>query len=188
MDKEISTKKTVTKESQKTALHYMKTLVGVARESFLILDSKLMVISANPVFYQNFHVTPEQTENKFIYDLGNGQWNIPELKKLLEDILPNKKVVKDYGVVHKFPTIGTKKMQLNARQIDTAQLIILAIEDITKEEELEKRLAMHTQDLEAKVVERTAQIKTKVKELEQINRSMVGRELKMVELKKEIAD
>ena len=80
------TKKVGSKESQELALHYMKTLVEVARESFLILDSRLRVVSANPTFYQNFQVSPEQTENVFLYELGNGQWNIPLLKNLLEEI------------------------------------------------------------------------------------------------------
>jgi hypothetical protein len=83
------------KESQELALHYMKTLVEVARESFLILDSNLRVVCANPTFYENFRVSPEQTENVFLYELGNGQWDIPILKSLLEEILPQKKVVKE---------------------------------------------------------------------------------------------
>jgi len=174
------------KESKELALHYMATLVDVARESFLILDSDLRVISANPTFYRVFRVTLRQTENKLLYDLGNGQWNIPELKKLMEEILPKKKVVKDYEVKHVFEAIGEKTMLLNARQIDTVQLIILAIEDITEKEELEGKLAEYAKGLEVKITERTRELATKIKELESINKSMVGRELKMIELKKEI--
>src|SRR3989338_3373264 len=125
-------------ESKKLALHYMQTLVDVARESFLILDSDLRVISANPVFYSDFQVSPEQTENILLYELGNGQWNIPELKDLLEEILPDKKVVKNYQVTHVFESIGKKTIVLNARQIDTVQLIVLAMEDITKKSNLEQ--------------------------------------------------
>lgn len=175
-----------TNESKKTALHYMQTLVEVARESFLILDADLRVISANPVFYQNFKVLPEQTENVLLYELGNGQWNIPELKNLMEQILPDKKTVKDYEVTHVFETIGEKTIVLNARQIDTVQLIILAMEDITVRKELEDKLAEHTKGLEIQVAERTAELEKRVKELEGLNKTMVGRELKMVELKKEI--
>ena len=176
------------KESRELALHYIETLVDVARESFLILDAKFQVISANPVFYQTFQVLEEKTVNTSLYDLGNGQWNIPELKDFLEDILPNKKAMRDYEVRHVFETIGEKTMVLNARQIDSVQLIILAIEDVTDKKNLEEKLAECAKGLEVKVAERTHDIATRVKELEALNKTMVGRELKMVELKKEIAD
>lgn len=173
-------------ESKKVALHYMETLVEVARESFLILDANLKVISANPIFYETFLVSQKQTQNKFIYDLGNGQWDIAELKDLLEKILPEKKVVKNYEVRHTFEKIGEKTMQLNARQIDAVALIIIAIEDITPRKQLENKLAEHTKGLEKQVTVRTAELSSRVKELEKLNKMMVGRELKMMELKKEI--
>lgn len=176
------------KESKELALHYMETLVDVARESFLILDADLRVISANPIFYQTFRVTPEQTIAKFLYELGNGQWDIPELKQLLEEILPSKKVVKDYQVTHVFETIGKKTIVLNARQIDTVQLIILAMEDMTDKNILEKKLAEFAKEQEVKIAERTEELAGKVKDLETLNKTMVGRELKMVELKKEIEE
>ncbi len=141
------------KESKKIALHYMKTLVDVAREPFLILDADLKVLSANPIFYQTFEVAPLETEGEFIYKLGNGQWDIPELKKLLEEVLPQKKDVRDYDVTHVFETIGKKTMLLNAGQIDEVQLIILAIEDITMTEEFYGKIAEYTKELEAKISE-----------------------------------
>ncbi len=174
------------KESKELALHYMKTLVEVARESFLILDHNLRVISANPTFYRTFVVTPEQTENKLLYELGNGQWNIPELRSLLEEILPHKKVVKDYEVEHKFESIGEKTILLNARQIDSVQLIILAMEDVTGKKSLEEKLADYTKGLEKKVIERTKELNDRINELERMNKVMVGRELKMIELKAEL--
>lgn len=179
-------KKNELKESKELALHYMQTLVDVARESFLILDHDLRVISANPTFYEVFQVFPKETEGRLLYDLGNKQWNIPELKKLLEEILPYKKIVKDYEVTHNFESIGEKTMRLNSRQIDQVQLIILAIEDVTKEENLGKKLAEYAKGLETKITDRTRELADKVKDLELINKSMIGRELKMVELKEEI--
>ncbi len=175
-------------KSKELALHYMKTLVEVARESFLILDANLKVISANSIFYQNFQVTPAETENKSILNLGNGQWDIPELKILLEKILPEKKVVKDYVVSHLFEQIGQKTIVLNARQIDSVQLIILAMEDISAKDNDSKKLVQTAKDLSATVVDRTNELNNQIKTLEILNKSMIDRELKMVELKKEIED
>ena len=164
----------------------MQTLVDIARESFIILDPDMRVISANPVFYQCFQVKRAQTEKILLYELGNGQWNIPELKGLLKKILPEKKVVKDYVVTHVFEGIGKKTIQLNARQIDSVQLIILAMEDVTVRMKLEEQLAQTVKNLELKVAEQTRELTDRVKELENTNASMVGREVKMVQLKKEI--
>ena len=184
--KHKAAKASTSKNQRRLALHYMETLVEVAREPFLILDEKLRVVSASPIFYKNFGVTPKETKDEFVYELGNGQWNILELKKLLEDILPKEKAVKNYEVTHVFEKIGKKTMLLNAGQIDTVQLIILAIEDITEKKNLEAKLADYARKLEATVAKRTKELASRVGELEALNKSMIGRELKMVELKKEI--
>jgi chemotaxis protein methyltransferase CheR len=173
-------------ESRKLALAHMQMLVEMARESFLILDSSLRVIVANPIFYERFHVLARQTENVFLYDLGNGQWNIPGLRKLLEEILPEKKIVKDYEVEHIFELIGKKTILLNARRLDSVKLIILAMEDITERKDVERKLADYTRGLEDIVAERTGRLAERIKELENLNQTMINRELKMVELKKEI--
>jgi PAS domain-containing protein len=175
-------------ESKKLALHYMKTLIDVAQESFLILGADLKVLSANPTFYQAFQVSPEDTEGKPVYALGNGQWDIPELRNLMGSILPKKKIITNYEVTHVFETVGKKTMLLSARQIDAVQLIILAIEDITTRKELENKLAENAQELEIRVAKRTAELDDRVKDLETLNKTMVGRELKMIELKKEVDD
>jgi len=165
---------------------YIRALIETIRGPFLILDSKLRVMEANETFYTVFRVGVEETKKELVYELGNGQWNIPTLKKLLEEILPEKKIVRDYEVEHNFPIIGTKVMLLNANQVDSMELILLAFEDITVERRLEKKLTEYTRGLEAKVAQRTEQLAERVKELEELNQSMVGREVKMVELKKEM--
>ncbi|MDD5750616.1 MAG: PAS domain-containing protein [Candidatus Pacebacteria bacterium] len=173
-------------DSKQLALYYMNTLVDVARESFLILDADFRVLSANPTFYRSFLVSPARTENRPVYELGNGQWNIPKLMSLLRKVLPNKKVIENYEVTHIFPKIGKRTMLLNARQVDKVQLIILAIEDVTERKQLEEERTKYTEDLEVKVFERTKELSERLRELESLNKTMVGRELKMVELKKQI--
>jgi two-component system CheB/CheR fusion protein len=109
-------------------------LIETAREAILILDHKLQVISANLTFYRNFEVAREETQNRPIYDLGNGQWNIPRLRELLENILPNNGQVQDFEVTHDFPHLGSRRMMLNARRIEPQpgqKLILLYIEDVT---------------------------------------------------------
>lgn len=169
---------------------YIKTVVDTLRESFLILDKDLRIISANRTFYQTFKVTKEETENELVYNIGNGQWNIPKLKILLEDILPKNSYFDDFKVEHDFPKIGFKIMMLNARRIYTAgkqkPIMLLAIEDITKQRQLEDQLKEYTKKLTLEVANRTAELEARVKELERVNKIMIGREIKMIELKNEL--
>jgi two-component system, chemotaxis family, CheB/CheR fusion protein len=115
--------------------NYSEAIVETMREPLIVLDERLQVRTANQAFYEKFQVTPEETENKFIYDLGNRQWNIPALRKLLEDLLPRNDKFQDFEVEHAFDHIGQRTMLLNARRLEQkdrrAQLILLAIEDIT---------------------------------------------------------
>ena len=104
-------------------------------EAFLALDRELRVVKANEAFYEKFQVTREETEGRFIYDLGEGQWDIPRLRNLLEDVLPNQSRIRNFSVEHVFPRLGPRKMLLNARRLDgnesAKELILLAIEDVT---------------------------------------------------------
>lgn len=118
------------------AREYAEAIVETVREPLLVLDANLHVKSANKAFFQTFLVSPEETADKIIFDLGNGQWNIPTLRVLLEDILCKETVFEGFEVVHDFPTVGFKKMLVNARRIvgthNQTNLILMAIEDITK--------------------------------------------------------
>ena len=115
------------------------------REPLVTLDASLHVVRANRSFYKTFRVTPAATEGTFIYDLGNRQWDIPELRRLLEEILPRDTVVSDYEVEHTFEGLGRRTMRLNASLVLRATakdpLILLAIEDVTAAKELERTRA-----------------------------------------------
>jgi nitrogen-specific signal transduction histidine kinase len=177
-------------ELWKVAWTYIKTVVDTVREPFLILDKDLLVLSANRTFYLIFQVNKEETEGKLVYELGNGQWNIPKLKILLEDILPKNTHFEDFKVEHEFPRIGHKIMMLNARQVHSTNeerpILLLAMEDITKQVELEDKMKQYTKELTLEVAKRTAELEVRVKELERVNKIMVGREMKMIELKAEL--
>jgi len=101
----------------------------------LVLDRKLRVQTANESFCRCFKISSRQTLNRLVYELGNGQWNIPELRTLLEQVLPRKSFFENFEVTHKFESIGTRTMLLSGRQVDHLQRILLFIEDITERRE-----------------------------------------------------
>jgi PAS domain S-box-containing protein len=114
---------------------YADTLIESAREAILILDAKLRVLVANPVFYNSFQVQRSDTLNKSVFELGNRQWDIPALRTLLENIIQQKARVDDFEVRHNFQNIGGRVMLLNARRLEPREaefLIYLSIEDVTE--------------------------------------------------------
>src|SRR4026208_1118885 len=122
---------------------YAMDIVDTVREPLLILDTALRVRSANRAFYQTFHVTAEETEDRLIYELGNGQWDIPDLRTLLEDVVPKSSVFNDFELEHTFPVIGRRVMLLNARKLQAGQhgeLLVLAMEDVTARKRAEEAL------------------------------------------------
>ena len=123
--------------------NYAQNIVDTVREPLLILDATLRVQSANRAFYQTFHVSPAETEGRLIYELGNGQWDIPDLRTLLEDIVPKSSVFDDFELEHTFPDIGPRVMLLNARKLQAGQhgeLLVLAMEDVTARRQAEESL------------------------------------------------
>ena len=121
---------------------FAQAIVDTVREPVLVLDKELRVIAASRSFYSAFKVRPEDTKGRLLYTLGNGQWDIPKLRVLLEKILPEKGVMEDYEVEHEFPGLGHRTMCLNARQVfyergaDTT--ILLGMEDVTARRILER--------------------------------------------------
>jgi two-component system CheB/CheR fusion protein len=122
-------------EALRDAQVYAQSIVATVRQPLVVLDAELRVVSANRAFYETFHVKPRDTENRLLYDLGDRQWDIPKLRTLLEEIIPENTEFHDFQVEHDFPEIGHKQLLLNARRIDQAggrpQLILLAIEEVT---------------------------------------------------------
>jgi PAS domain S-box-containing protein len=112
---------------------------------FLVLDSDLRVQTANESFCEHFHVARAQTENCLVYDLGNGQWNIPQLRSFLEQVLPRKSFFRDFEVTHEFESIGRRTMLLSGRQVDHLQRILLFIDDVT--DKLKSRDALHVSEV-----------------------------------------
>ncbi|MGA9111593.1 MAG: PAS domain S-box protein [Smithella sp.] len=151
MNDQRKTKKALSQESN--VLEYSEGIINTVREPLIVLDKDFRVVTASRSFYEYFKVNPKQTEGQLIYDIGNRQWNIPELRKLLEDILPHKTSFDNYEVEHDFTTIGKRVMLLNARQIKRVsgkeQIILLAIEDITGRKEMEKKLRNEEQRFRA---------------------------------------
>jgi signal transduction histidine kinase/DNA-binding NarL/FixJ family response regulator len=123
---------------------YAQNIVDTVREPLLILDTTLRVRSANRAFYHTFQVSPGETEGRLIYELGNGQWDIPDLRTLLEDIAPKSSVFDDFELAHTFPAIGRRVMLLNARKLQAGhhgELLVLAMEDVTERRRVEEEVA-----------------------------------------------
>lgn len=138
-------------------------IVDTVREPVLVLDKELRVIAASRSFYATFNVAPAQTQGRLLYTLGDGQWDIPKLRVLLEKIIPEQGTMKGYEVEHRFPDLGDRTMRLNARQVfyeeGAGSAILLGIEDATKLRELEReneKLLEHKDTLLAEMQHRVA--------------------------------
>lgn len=160
---------------------YIKTIVDVVHEPVLILDKNFCVMAANDPFYQTFQVERKDTEGTIVYELGDGQWDIPALKELLENILPDNTFFNGFEVTHVFPTIGRKIMLLNARQIHYSKdsesrhfppIILLAIEDVTEIMDVAESLAGRVREFETTHSERTVKLEVQVARLEKEVRKM----------------
>ena len=186
----MTNSKRATDQSWNAAWAHIQTVVDTMCEPFMILDKNMRVISANREFYTFFRTDAKDTEGQIVYSLGKGQWDIPRLHLLLEDVLPEKSFFEGFRVEHDFPAIGSKIMTVNARCIrpDTYAdpLLLLAMRDISHQLQLEERLKTHAQELSREVTRRTAKLEIQIIELERLNTLMLDREMKMIELKAEL--
>jgi len=139
------------------AREYAENIVDTVHKPLVVLSSELKMLTANPSFYDTFQVLPEETIGQFIYDLGNRQWDIPQLRVLFEDILPHETVFNGYEVEHDFPHVGRKIILLNAREITRknvgSNIILLAMEDITERRQAEVERARLSEELQFKNIE-----------------------------------
>jgi two-component sensor histidine kinase len=118
-------------------------IVDTVREPLVVLDDELRVVAASRSFYQTFKVDLDETQEKFLFELGDGAWDIPKLRLLLGKIIPERGEMEDYEVDHDFPDIGHRTMLLNARKVfyeagSHANIILLGIEDVTGKRALER--------------------------------------------------
>jgi two-component sensor histidine kinase len=130
-----------------SACAFANAIVATVREPLVVLDQDLRVIAASRSFYRTFKVDLGETEGRLLYELGNGEWNIPKLRALLEKILPEHGAtaageIEAYEVEHDFPDIGQRTLLLNARKVfyeaDSRTNILLGIEDVTEKRVLER--------------------------------------------------
>jgi two-component system CheB/CheR fusion protein len=139
-------------DAAKRGLDFAEAIVETVREPLVILNQNLQVMKANKALYETFQATPGETEGRLIYELGNGQWNIPKLRELLENILPACSTLRDFEVTHDFEHVGRKVMVLNASEIfdpnAQARTILLAIEDATERSRAEEALKATNAELE----------------------------------------
>lgn len=147
-------------------------LVDTVRGPFLILDKELRVLAANESFYATFQVEAASTERRLVYELGNGQWNIPALRKLLEEILPSNTFFKGFEVNHSFPGIGRKVMLLNARRVVQEEgapggsaIIFLAMEDITEILAIAEQFATQTKASESHLLKKLEKLERQTESL-----------------------
>jgi len=116
---------------------YLKQIIDNMPTCLLVLDGELKVLLANSTFCSEFHVSQIDTLGQLFYRLGNEQWNIPQLRQLLEKVLPEKRAVKAFSVTHEFPEIGQRTMLVSGKRIEDvrgggAPIVLLTIEDITE--------------------------------------------------------
>jgi two-component system CheB/CheR fusion protein len=123
------------KRTLESTREYADELLENSQGCILLLDDKLRVTAANRAFYRTFDVTAPETEGRSIYELGDGQWNVTGLRRVLEDIIPKNAQVSDYEVRHDFPKLGPRTMLLNARRVELQPgrpSILVGIEDVSQ--------------------------------------------------------
>jgi signal transduction histidine kinase len=141
---------------------YAESIFATAREAFVLLDDELRVRAANRAFYDTFRVAPAETERRVLCEIGAGEWDVPALRQLLEEVIPRDGQVRDFEVRHDVPGLGRRTMLLNARRVTRANgpggRIFLAIEDVTEKYQAREEATQLREELEDRVRQRTAEL------------------------------
>ncbi len=144
------TKQKKAAEQHADARQFAETLVAESPAALLVVDPDLRVVTATESFCKTFRVSKAETEGVHLYDLGNRQWDIPRLRQVLEQILPEKAEVRDYEVSHDFEQLGRRVMRVHARRMsrgDFPPYILLNIEDLTECKTVEEALKVRADEL-----------------------------------------
>jgi two-component system CheB/CheR fusion protein len=153
-------------EQVREAKDLAEKIIDTVRSPMLVLDDDLRVRSANEAFRDYFAVALADIKGTLVYELNGGQWDIPLLRELLEDILPKDHTMENFELEHQFEPRGRRSLILNARRIDHIQLILLAVEDVTERKQARQTLERSRDELEQKVARRTAEIQQQAARLQ----------------------
>lgn len=165
IEPEIPRNSGATPPSWETHREYLTIPIDVLHEPTLVLSTHLRVLAANESFCHMFQIDYAHTVDTLVYELGNGQWNIPGLHTLLEEILPQNTFFRNFEIIHEFPSVGRKVLLCNARHItfqatgsipQFPAVILFTIEDMTDMMIIAETLASHTRHPDAQLAERTA--------------------------------
>ena len=111
---------------------YSRALVETIHEALVVIDPECRVLFVNRSFCEQFQVSAQEIAGQPLFEVGGGQWDIPRLRELLQEILPKSARIKDFEIDQDFAKIGRRRLVINARKIEASQSVLIAIEDVTE--------------------------------------------------------